>query len=82
MDFVENKAGIASYDDSFHRNLPGVCQKCILHCPEKDEFRAFLEELFQLYFLKKEDSLDENERNILKTLFLNNQQMLLICYQL
>lgn len=39
-------------------------------------------ELSQLVFLKKEDSLNENERNIFKKLYLNNQKVFLVCYQL
>lgn len=72
----------ASYDDSSRRNLPDICQKCTQHYTEKDDFREFSKELFQFYFLKKEEVLDENERQILKTFFMNNQKNFLVVFQL
>ena len=54
MNFVDQKAEDASYNSSFRRNLIEICEKCILHFPEKkkNDFRAFLEEAYQIDFLK------------------------------
>ena len=35
MNFVDQKAEDASYNSSFRRNLIEICEKCILHFPEK-----------------------------------------------
>ena len=82
MNFVENKANSASYDGSFRRNLIESVERCVLHFPEKNEFTDFLGELSQITFLKSEDILEENERNILKTFYRNNDKPFLVCYQL
>lgn len=55
--------------------LEGICEKCIFHFPEKNEFREFLEEAYQIVFLKSDDILEENERGILKTFYLNNKKI-------
>ena len=82
MNLVEDKARSASFDSSFRRNVYEVCQKCILHFPEAEEFKKFAEEISQLVFLKNEGVLDENEREIIRTFYLNNDKVFLVCYQL
>lgn len=57
-------------------------ERCVLHFPEKNEFTDFLGELSQITFLKSEDIIEENERNILKTFYRNNDKPFLVCYQL
>lgn len=81
MNFVEIKSEAASYDESFRRNLIEICERCILHFPDNIKFRQFLEEVYQIIFLKS-DVLEENERNILKTLYKNNEKPFIVCYQL
>ena len=82
MNFVDQKAEDASYNSSFRRNLIEICEKCILHFPEKNDFRAFLEEAYQIDFLKSDDILEENKRGILKTFYVNNEKIFLVLYQL
>lgn len=45
-------------------------------------FKKFLEELSELMFLKSEDVLLEDERNVLKTFYKNNEKPFLVCHQL
>ena len=83
MNFVDQKAEDASYNSSFRRNLIEICEKCILHFPEKNpDFTAFLEEAYQIDFLKSDDILEENKRGILKTFYVNNEKIFLVLYQL
>ena len=86
MNFVDQKAEDASYNSSFRRNLIEICEKCILHFPEKkkkkNDFRAFLEEAYQIDFLKSDDILEENKRGILKTFYVNKEKIFLVLYQL
>lgn len=82
MNFVDKKWNSASCDTSFCRNVIEICERCCLHFPEKVEFQQFLEELFQITFLKSEDVLLEDERKVLKTLYKNNEKPFLVTHQL
>ena len=82
MNFMENKTRFASYDASFRRNVYEICQKCALHFPDVEEFKKFSEEISQLVFLKNETVLDDNEREIIRTFYLNNEKVFLVCHQL
>ena len=82
MNFVDQKAGDASFTACFRRNLIEICEKCTEIFPEKNDFREFLEEACQIDFLKSDDILEENQRGILKTFFINNEKIFLILYQL
>ena len=82
MNFMENKTRSASYDSSFRRNVFEICQKCSLHFPDVEEFKKFSEEISQPAFLKSETTLDEIEREIIRTFYLNNEKVFLVCYQL
>ena len=72
MNFIKDKAEVAYYDGSFRRNLEELCKKCILYFPENHEFQEFLDETSQVVFLKSEEALEENERVVLRTFYLNN----------
>ena len=80
MNFMENKTRSASYDASFRRNVFEICPKCALYFPDVEEFKKFSEEISQLVFLKNESVLDDNEREIIRTFYLNNEKVFLICY--
>lgn len=82
MNFVCNKANSASYDSSFRRNLVEICEKCCNYQPNNADFTKFFEEISLLTFLKSEDILLEDGRNILKTFYNNNEKPFLVCYQL
>ena len=82
MDFISIKANSASYDCSFRRNIVEVYEKCHLHQPEDIDFSNFLEELSQIDFSKSEGSLLEDDCNILKTFYQNNEKAFLVCNQL
>ena len=82
MNFVDQKAGDASFTACFRRNLIEICEKCTQIFPEKNDFREFLEEACQIDFLESDDILEENQRGILKTFFINNEKIFLILYQL
>ena len=82
MNFMENKTRFASYDASFRRNVYEICQKCTLHFPDVEEFKKCSEEISQLVFLKNETVLDDNEREIIRTFYLNNEKVFLVCHQL
>lgn len=82
MNFVNNKANSASYDASFRRNLVEICEKCHLYQPNDADFEKFLQEMSQLTFLKSENILLEDDGNILKTFYKNNQKAFLVLNQL
>lgn len=82
MNFVSNKSNSASYDGSFRKNIVEKCEKCSHYLAEDVDFSKFLEELSQLDFLKSEDLLLEDDRNMLKTFYKNNEKAFLVCNQL
>ena len=82
MNFVSNKANSASYDSSFCQNIVEILEKCCLYQPNDAYFSKFLEEICQLTFLKSEDIILEDDRNILKTFYKNNEKPFLVCHQL
>ena len=82
MNFACNKANSASYDCSFCQNIVEVCEKCCLYQPDDLDFSKFLDEISQLTFLISEDVLLEDDRNILRTFYKNNEKPFLVCNQL
>lgn len=82
MDFVSQKINSASFDCSFRRNIVGICEKCQLHVADDPDFFTFFEDLIQIDFLKSEQLLCEDNRNILKTIYQNNEKAFLVCNQL
>lgn len=71
-----------SYDAGFRRHLVKICNKCILHFPDRQDFKDFLHQSSQLVFLETDECLEDVEREFLKTFSMNNKSVFLICYQL
>ena len=59
-----------------------MCEKCIIHFPEKNELKGFLQQSKQIIFLEQDETLENPEREILRLFFMNNQFLFLIFYQL
>lgn len=82
MNFVNNKSSSTLCDGSFRKNIVEKCEKCSHYLAEDVDFSKFLEEISQLDFLKSEDLLLEDDRNMLKTFYKNNEKAFLVCNQL
>ena len=82
MNSINNKSNSASFDCSFCQNIIEICEKCKHYRPDDADFSAFYEELSQLNFLKSEELLLEDDRNVLKTLYKNNEKAFLVCNRL
>ena len=50
-----------------------MCEKCIIHFPEKNELKGFLQQSKQIIFLEQDETLENPEREILRLFFMNNQ---------
>ena len=59
-----------------------MCEKCIIHFPEKNKLKGFLQQSKQIIFLEQDETLENPEREILRLFFMNNQFLFLIFYQL
>ena len=85
MNFVTGKASSASYDCSFRRNIIEVCEKCIPQISNQEineKFKNFFDQISQISFLKSQDLLPENKRDLLKVLYKNNPVPFFVCNQL
>ena len=82
MNFVQSSVDSVSYDASFRHNLVRICKKCILHFPDRQGIKYFLDQSSQLVFLETEECLEDIEGEFLKTFYLNNEQVFLVTYQL
>ena len=85
MNFVSGKASSASYDCSFRRNIIEVCEKCIPQISNQEineKFKNFFDQISQISFLKSQDLLPENKRDLLKVLYKNNPVPFFVCSQL
>ena len=79
---VESSVDSVSYDASFRRHLVKICNKCILHFLDRQDFKDFLHQSSQLVFLETDEYLENVEKEFLKTFNMNNESVFLICYQL
>ena len=82
MNFVQHECDTATYDKTFWKRLKEMCEKCIIHFPEKNELKGFLQQSKQIIFLEQDETLENPEREILRLFFMNNQFLFLIFYQL
>ena len=78
MNFVQSSVDSVSYDASFRPNLVRICKKCILHFPDREDIKDFLHQSSQLVFLETDECLEGTERELLKTFYLNNEQVFLV----
>ena len=79
MNFIQSSVDSVSYDASFRRHLVKICNKCILHFPDRQDFKDFLHQSSQLVFLETDECLEDVEREFLKTFYMNNESVFLIC---
>ena len=53
MNFVQQSTDTASYDPLFQKRVKELCEKCIIHFPEKNDLKELLQQCNQLIFLEK-----------------------------
>ena len=82
MNIIQSSIDSVSYDASFRCHLVKICNKCILHFPDRQGFKDFLHQSSQLVFLETDERLEHVEREFLKAFSMNNESVFLICYQL
>ena len=72
MNFAQQECDTATYDRTFRKCLKEMCEKCILHFPEKNELKGFLKQTKGIIFLESNDTLQNHEREILRLFYMNN----------
>ena len=82
MNFVQQSIDTASYDPLFRKRVKELCEKCIIHFPEKNDLKEFLQQCNQLIFLEKKETLDNPETEILRIFYMNNKFLFLVFFQL
>ena len=82
MDFVHEKIDSGSFSYFFRQNVVEICEKCILQYPEDQDFSCFLLELSELDFLRYENHISDEQRNIFKKVLANNWKAFMILNQL
>ena len=72
MNFAQQECDTATCDRTFRKCLKEMCEKCILHFPEKNELKGFLKQTKSIIFLESNDTLQNHEREILRLFYMNN----------